>query len=165
MKISKTEKKLLLSATFAIPVFFIALNLSLAAIEIYEFLFPPQLNFAIDDWGQQPTFPIIKIAAFLNLTLSGFFIFREKIYASLLTFILPILSIIPILIFIQQRVEEILKTNDAETLKYYGETSVIKLFLDSLDNTNITILVVIASLFFWQFSILLRSLKKMPINE
>ena len=165
MRISKLEQKLLLLATFTIPVCLVALNLSFIAAEIYNVLFPPQIGFAVDDWSQKPTFPIIKIAAFLNLTLSGFFIFREKIYASLLTFILPILSIIPILIFIQQRVEEILKINDAETLKYYGETSLIKLFWNSLDNANITILVVIVGLFFWQFSILLRSSTKTLINE
>ena len=163
VEISKLEHKLILFVTSIIPVYALGFILFSLSTVFYEYLFPspPQPTFAVDDWGAKPTLPIFRVFVVLTLTISFILLFYKRVSLSILTFVLPVISLIPIAFFIQGRVQEILETSaDLVTLNHYRETSLVELIITSLDNLNIVFLSFIITLFFWQISILLRMLIK-----
>lgn len=161
IEVSDIEYKLLLITTLLIPIYACLMTLDFASSEIYQYLFPPQKTFSNDSWEISPTFPLFRYLTFINLVVSSFLIYRRKILLSLFTFILPILGLIPAAMYIHWRMQKILETvNDAETIRYYSETSLGRLILSSLDNVNTIFLIFIATLAFWQITILFRFLIK-----
>lgn len=163
VEISKLEHRLLLFAILLTPVLAVGFLLSALSTALYELLFPTphSINFAIDDWGTKPTLPLFRICAVASMTVSFVLVFYKRLFLSILTFILPLASLVPWVIIVQRRVQEILETTrDLETINQYNERSLIEIVFSTLDNLNIVFLSLIVVLFFWQISILLRMLVK-----
>ena len=174
IEISKIEHTLILTATLIIPVITIGIMSYIFSKEVYEYLFPipPQVIFSTfhggatsipstGEWSAKPTLPIFRYCVFLSLTISFFLLIYKRVVLSLLTFILPALSLVPFVMDIHWRVKELLETvTDAETLNYYGGKSSIEIAFLYFDNLNTILLTSLLILFFWQISILLRMLIK-----
>lgn len=163
VEISKLEHRLILFATSIIPVLALGFILNVLSAILYEYIFPtpPQSLFANGDWGAKATLPLFRICAGVSLTVSFILLFYKRVFLSILTFILPIISLVPSVFIIHWRVQEILETSrDLDTINLYKEKSLMEIFFSTLDNLNVVFLSFIVVLFFWQILILLRMLVK-----
>jgi len=161
-EISRTEHKLILFVTLTIPIILIGF----LSTELYNFFIPTSSTFPIVHWEAKPTLPLFRICLFLSLTVSFIFLIYKKVLFSILTFILPVISLIPFIFVIKWRIQEILETaTDLETINYYKETSLFWVVFENFDNTNIYLLAFGLIILFWQISILLRMLIKTSQKE
>ncbi len=162
METSKIEHRLILITTLIIPILLFIYLLIFLSTELYEYISPPPAPiFSVDDWGAKPTLPLFRICVFLSLIISFFLLEYKRIFLSMLTFILPVISLVLFVVDIHWRVRELLENaNYIETLNYYGGKSSIEIAFTYLDNLNFVLLISVLILFFWQISILLRMLIK-----